>query len=73
METEQDPNANLTGRMVKAVRTGAGMSIRSLAKTAGVHHGHLARVEAGERDISPALLRRVLEAVEAHVRGADAA
>lgn len=63
MATEQKPNASPLGPVLRAIREGAEMSRRSLAKTAGVDHSHLSRVETGERDISPEMLLKVLTAI----------
>jgi transcriptional regulator with XRE-family HTH domain len=63
MVSEQNPNADRIGPVLRAVREGAGMSRRSLATAAGVDHSHLSRVESGERTLSPELLVKVLQAV----------
>jgi len=37
---------------LRRVRQDEGVSIRTVSAAAGIHHSHLARIEAGERDIS---------------------
>jgi transcriptional regulator with XRE-family HTH domain len=63
MATERNPNEVALGAALRAIREGAGMSRRSLAKAASIDHTHLSRVEAGERVISPELLHKVLSAL----------
>jgi transcriptional regulator with XRE-family HTH domain len=63
MSTEQNPNGNPIGPVLRAIREGSGMSVRGLAKAAGISHSHLLRVESGERDVSRGLELRLLSAV----------
>lgn len=73
MNPEQNPNEGNLGQSLRAIREGAGLSRRGLAKAAHVDHAHLARVESGERAMSPALLSRVLRAIAESLTGRDAA
>lgn len=59
-----------SGNILKALREGAGLSLRELATaitTANqerpVSHGHLGRVEAGERPVTAPLAARIARAV----------
>ena len=74
MTSERNPHETRIGPVLRAVREGAGMSRRGLAKAADVDHTHLSRVETGERALSPDLLQKVLTAIAArlHQKG-DAA
>ena len=63
MTSERNPKIDPLGPTLRALREGAEMSRRSLAKAAGVDHTHLSRVETGERDISPEVLLKVLTAL----------
>jgi transcriptional regulator with XRE-family HTH domain len=67
MTPEQNPNVDRIGPVLRALREGAGMSARGLAKAADVTHPHLLRVESGERAISPELLHKVLRAIADHL------
>jgi transcriptional regulator with XRE-family HTH domain len=73
MNPEQNPNEGDLGQSLRAIREGAGLSRRGLAKAANVDHAHLARVESGVRAMSPALLNRVLRAIAESLTGRDAA
>ena len=63
MSTEQNPNGNRIGPVLRALREGTGLSARKLAETVKVSHPHILRVESGERAISPELLHKVLTAI----------
>lgn len=63
MFPESNPNANRIGPVLRAIRQGSGFTIRGLAREVNVTHSHLLRVEAGEREISPDLLLKVLAAI----------
>lgn len=67
MTSERNPKADPLGPALRAIREGAGMSRRTLAKAADVDHSHLSRVESGERTMSDALLVKVLTAVAARL------
>jgi transcriptional regulator with XRE-family HTH domain len=73
MNPEQNPNEGNLGQSLRAIREGAGLSRRGLAKAANVDHAHLSRVESGERAMSPALLSRVLRAIAESLTGRSAA
>lgn len=73
MNPGQNPNETSIGPALRAIREGAGLSRRGLAKAANVDHAHLARVESGERQMSPALLYRVLSAIAESLTGRAAA
>lgn len=48
---------------LRAVRQARGMSLRSVALTAGIDPGHLSKVERGEKQLSVDALRRVAVAL----------
>ena len=74
MSSERKAHETHVGPVLRALREGARMSQRGLAKAAGVDHTNLNRVEASQREISPELLVKVLGAIadRLHHRG-DAA
>lgn len=47
----------VTGRDLRAARTAAGIGLDRLAGQIGRHKSHLSRVERGDREVTPALLR----------------
>lgn len=67
MNPSQTPNDELVGDVLRAIREGAEMSQRSLAKAAGVNHSHLSRVEAGKATLSPEFQQKVLAVVNARL------
>ncbi|HET7830206.1 MAG TPA: helix-turn-helix domain-containing protein [Candidatus Limnocylindrales bacterium] len=40
------------GEELRRIREDQGLSVRAVSRAAGLHHSHLARIEAGERDAS---------------------
>lgn len=63
MNPERTPNDTLVGAALRAIREGAAMSQRSLAKAAGINHSHLSRVEAGKATLSPEFQQKVLAVI----------
>jgi len=68
-----------SGGILKALREGAGLSLRELATTITtanperpVSHGHLGRVEAGERPVTAPLATRIARAVADRMAGVTA-
>ena len=51
------------GAAIRALRTGAGLSLRQLAGAVGISHSHLVRFERGERDVSTETLTRLIHAI----------
>ena len=41
------------GEELRRIRADQGLSVRAVSRAAGLHHSHLARIEAGDRDASP--------------------
>ena len=65
-----------SGAVLRALRIGAGLSLRQLSDLLApprVSHGHLGRVESGERVASQELANRIAVAVGHHLSGKDAA
>lgn len=73
MNTSVPSQRALSGATLRALREGAGLSLREVAAWADVHYSHLARVENGERDVTPALADRVTRAIAAHLKKGTAA
>lgn len=54
--------------MLRALREGAGMSLRALADSLGdTTHGHIGRIETGERTPTPELTNRIVQAIASHL------
>ena len=60
------------GQVFRALREGARLSRRELARRAQVEQSHLARFESGERDMSAEKLARALRALADHIGGVAA-
>ena len=56
----------VTGEGLRAMREGAGMSLRAMAWRVGCSHGHLARVEDGERALTRDMGHRISRAAADH-------
>lgn len=54
----------LLGQRIRFHRTGVAMSRKKLAEVSGVSERYLAQLEAGQGNISIALLRKVTKAIE---------
>lgn len=52
-----------SGEAIRALRTRAGISARTLASKAHMSHGHLLRFEHGERQLPPETLARIIAAL----------
>lgn len=63
MPSTQTPVDTRLGPVLRQARKGAGVSIRALARQAGVDHSHVARFEKGERPISEAMYQHLLHAL----------
>jgi transcriptional regulator with XRE-family HTH domain len=60
--------------MLRALREGAGMSLRTLADILGdTTHGHIGRIETGERTPTPELSYRIIHAIASHLADRRAA
>lgn len=57
----------LVARRVRALRRGRGPTVEALAAAAGVHEGHLSRIERGETAPSVAPLGAIAAALDAQV------
>jgi transcriptional regulator with XRE-family HTH domain len=60
--TTEHPH-KVAGEALRAMREGAGMSLRAMAWRVGCSHGHLARVEYGERALTRDMGHRVSRAI----------
>lgn len=60
---DMSPAAIPTGQALRALRTGARISARTLAARAGMSHSHLVRLESGERTIPEPTLSRLIDAL----------
>ena len=49
------------------MRDGVGMTLRTMAERVGCSHQHLARVESGERALTPDLAAKVAQAIADHL------
>lgn len=49
------------------MRDGVGMTLRTMADRVGCSHQHLARVESGERALTPELAAKVARAIADHL------
>ncbi len=52
---------NVNGHTVKALREALGYKLGDLAAQLGIKHGTLSNIEAGRRQPSPALARRIAD------------
>jgi transcriptional regulator with XRE-family HTH domain len=66
MSTTDLPN-QVAGDVLRAMREGAGMSLRDMAWRVGCSHGHLARVEYGERALTRDMGQRISRATADHL------
>jgi len=66
MPTTESPH-NITGEVLRGMRAGVGMTLRSMADRVGCSHQHLARIESGERALTPALAAKVAQAIADHL------
>ncbi|WP_152185097.1 helix-turn-helix domain-containing protein [Segeticoccus rhizosphaerae] len=78
MSTTRTSHDAPSGVMLAALREGAGLSIRALAAEmtaagSSISHGHLARVENGERVMTPQLYRAAADAIARHIEKAGSA
>lgn len=73
MTSERNPNEPLVGLVLRALREGADLSQRGLAKAAGINHSHLSRVEAGKATLSPDFETKVLAAINTRLHHGDTA
>ena len=55
--------------MFRAARQGAGVTVRALAKEAGVDYTHLSRWERGERPVSPVTYEHLSRALADYLAG----
>ena len=49
------------------MRDGVGMTLRTMAERVGCSHQHLARVESGERALTPDLAAKVAQVIADHL------
>ncbi|MGZ4516401.1 MAG: helix-turn-helix domain-containing protein [Mycobacteriaceae bacterium] len=74
MTSQTHPKTVVDGWMLRALREGAGMSLRTLADTLGdTTHGHIGRIETGERTPTPELANRIIHAIASHLAQRPAA
>lgn len=57
----------VSGQDLRAARQSAKVSLDALAEQIGMSKGHLSRVERGQREVTPALLRSYQQALGVHV------
>jgi plasmid maintenance system antidote protein VapI len=67
MSTITEPHHKVPGEVLRAMPHGAGVSLRAMASRVGCSHSHRARVEYGERALTPDLADRVARATAAHI------
>lgn len=67
MSMVTEPHHKVAGEVLRAMRDGAGMSLRAMASRIGCSHGHLARVEYGERVLTADFADRVARATADHI------
>lgn len=51
----------INGASLRAIRERSGWTTSGLARAAGVGHSHIANVEAGRRQLSPDIARRIAD------------
>ena len=66
MPTTEPPHT-ITGEVLRGMRDGVGMTLRTMADLVGCSHQHLARVESGERALTPDLAAKVARAIADHL------
>ena len=59
------PSMNAVTRAVRQSLAQAPVSLREVARRAGISHVHLARIVSGERNATPAVARAVVKALDA--------
>jgi len=62
-----EPPHTITGEVLRGMRDGVGMTLRTMAERVGCSHQHLARVESGERALTPDLAAKVARAIADHL------
>src|SRR5947209_18666352 len=70
MSEESDPEKNFLeqlGQRVRTMRALRGMSRKVLAKVSGISERYIAQLESGKGNVSIVLLRRVSDAMGAHL------
>src|SRR5947209_18908326 len=70
MSEESDPEKNFLeqlGQRVRTMRALRGMSRKVLAKVSGISERYIAQLESGKGNVSIVLLRRVSNAMAAHL------
>ena len=67
MTTITEPHHKVACGVLRAMREGAGMSLRATASRVGCSHSHLARVEYGERALTADLTDRIARAIADHI------
>jgi plasmid maintenance system antidote protein VapI len=65
--TSNTSSAKVTGEVMRAMRDGVGMTIRGMASSVGCSHQHLARIESGQRALTPDLAAKVAQAIADHL------
>lgn len=60
--TSEPPN-NHTGLALRTMRKGVGMTLRTMSERVGCCYQHLARIESGERALTPELGGRISRAI----------
>jgi len=62
-----EPPAKITGEVLRGMRTEVGIPLRKMAALVGCSFQHLARVETGERDLTPELAVKFSHAIAQHL------
>jgi transcriptional regulator with XRE-family HTH domain len=61
--TPSEPPNNHTGLALRTMRKGVGMTLRTMSERVGCCYQHLARIESGERALTPDLGWRIARAI----------
>ena len=56
--------------MIRVARKAQGLSLRDLARLAEVHHSMISRIENGQVDPSPRVVKALTDALGRHMGGA---
>ena len=61
--SSSEPPNNHTGLALRTMRKGVGMTLRAMSEHVGCCYQHLARIESGERALTPDLGLRITRAI----------
>ncbi len=66
-DSPAEPPHTITGEVLRGMRDGVGMTLRTMAERVGCSHQHLARIESGGRALTPDLAAKVAQAIADHL------